>query len=94
MTLAAKHDGGSMDKLLTQVPGALRRQDAAEPEGSTRGRDKTRQLIHDLQVHKIELEAQNEALRQAQHDLETVRTRYLDLFNLAPVGYLTLTKAG
>ncbi|MGB7947988.1 MAG: EAL domain-containing protein, partial [Candidatus Binatia bacterium] len=37
---------------------------------------------------------QNEALRQAQHDLETVRTRYLDLFNLAPVGYLTLTKAG
>jgi PAS domain S-box-containing protein len=50
------------------------------------------QVIHELQVHQIELEMQNEALRDAHLALETSWDKYIDLYEFAPVGYLTLTK--
>jgi PAS domain S-box-containing protein len=51
-------------------------------------------LIHDHQVHQIELELQNEELRDAQKQLESARDRYAELFNNAPAGYLIIDQAG
>ncbi len=54
----------------------------------------TAKLIHELEVHQVELELQNEQLRQAQRNIELSRSRYLELFHQAPVGYATLDASG
>ncbi|MFZ4437934.1 MAG: PAS domain-containing protein [Syntrophales bacterium] len=52
------------------------------------------QTLHELRVHQIELEMQNTALSQRQEELDAARARYFDLYELAPVGYITLSKQG
>jgi PAS domain S-box-containing protein len=52
------------------------------------------ELIHELEVHQIELEMQNEELRQAQLDLEAARDKYTDLYHFAPVGYFSISDKG
>ncbi len=54
----------------------------------------TQQLIHELLVHQIELEMQNDELRKAQAELEESRAKYSDLYDFAPVSYFTFDKHG
>ncbi len=53
-----------------------------------------RRMVHELQVHQIELELQNEELKQTREELERQLEKYSDLYNFAPVGYFTLDSEG
>ncbi len=54
----------------------------------------THELLHDLQVHQIELEMQNDELRRTQAELSDLQEHYSDLFDFAPVGYVTINALG
>jgi len=51
-------------------------------------------LLHELEVHQIELEMQNAELHQAREEMEEVLGKYTDLYDFAPVGYFTLDRNG
>lgn len=52
------------------------------------------QVLHDLRVHQIELEMQNEELRRAQLELDAARVRYFDLYDMGPAAYCTTSQDG
>jgi len=76
--------------LRKRAEDAVRMRDTAK----TLSPDEAQQALYELRVHQIELEMQNEELRRTQADLEASRERYFDLYDLAPVGYFTLSEQG
>jgi signal transduction histidine kinase/ActR/RegA family two-component response regulator len=78
-----------------QAEGILRqRQDADLPSSTAADGQAEPALMHDLQVHQIELELQNEELIRAKLELEVSRALYFDLYDLAPVGYCSTNGQG
>lgn len=64
------------------------------PPGMLSGQWDTAHLLHELQVHQIELEMHNEELRHAYDEADSLREKYADLYDFAPVGYVTLDAQG
>src|SRR5678809_1598494 len=67
-----------------------------EPSGAgsqdnSMAREDTTRLLHQLHVHQVQLEMQNEELRQAQETLAEACEHYTQLYDLSPAGYVTLT---
>ena len=52
------------------------------------------ELIHELKVHQIELQMQNEELRKSQEEVLSLYNQYYELYDHAPVGYFSLDKDG
>jgi two-component sensor histidine kinase len=79
------------DNLRLQAEAKLARAPADPESQSPEG---TARQVHELQVHQIELEMQNEELQQARDELKATLEKFTDLYDFAPVGYLTLDHEG
>jgi PAS domain S-box-containing protein len=78
---------------IQESPAALRRRAetlVTEPQTFIADAD-ARRMLHELDVHQIELELQNTELRSARDELEVLLDQYTELYDFAPVGYFTLT---
>ena len=86
---------GSTAKLRSRAEAVVlknRAQAPKEPPALTQ--DEAQRMIHELQVHQVELKMQNEELSRVQVELEAARAHYFDLYHLAPVGYCILSQEG
>lgn len=72
----------------------LRELQCRAPEASAAAIDHLQQTVQQLQVHRVELEMQNRALRETQQELEQSARRYADLFDHLPTGYLIVSLQG
>lgn len=78
--------------LRQRAEESIRAEEAGDPAALSP--EEIRRLVHELSVHQIELRMQNEELQRSHRALEEALARYLDLYELAPVGYITLSKEG
>jgi len=81
-------------KLRQRAEGALEASSGNYDDPIRFNPDDMKAIIHDLKVYQIELEMQNDELKRSEKELEKTRNSYFDLYNLAPVGYVTLNDKG
>lgn len=87
--MAMKRTDKNSAQLLQEAEAQL----AQESKAKLKPRP-AKDLLHELQLHQIELEMQNEELRWAQIELEKARDRYAYFYDYAPIGYVTLNHDG
>jgi PAS domain S-box-containing protein len=86
---------GNAAELRLRAEAIAREQAARSPKDlQAPSPEEARLALHELRVHQVELEMQNDELRRAQAELVAARARYFDLYDLAPVGYCTLSEPG
>lgn len=84
-----------MSPLRKRAEDALReRLSGLSQEPEVISQENAKRLQYELSVYSIELEMQNEELRRALDELEKTRSRYFELYDLAPVGYCTISESG
>ncbi len=84
---ASSSRDGSFEELRKR---AIQQTSASESCGEGPAPDPSLDLLEELRIHQIQLEMQNEELRIAQAEVEASRSRYFDLYHLAPIGYVTV----
>jgi PAS domain S-box-containing protein len=88
-------DSGGLAALRRRAQVVAREKAVQAPESlAPISPEATRIVLHELQVHQIELKLQNEELRRAQLALEDSRARYFELYDLAPAAYVTVSESG
>lgn len=93
--MASRADNNRIDKLRQDAEKKIPEQSAAlDEEIDSMSADDLRHLIHELRVHETELQMQNENLRQTQAELEKLQERYRELYDNAPVGYISIDLDG
>jgi PAS domain S-box-containing protein len=82
--------------LYRRAQARLRKQQRNEKSrtGAPESETETQRLVHELEVHQVELEMQNVELQEARNKLEVFLADYTDLYDFAPVGYLSLNEQG
>jgi PAS domain-containing protein len=105
-TLRGTQDGGERMKEAGEHPGRRRERCAQRAEDRLKAKssgseaaghdtaEDSQRLVHELQVHQIELELQNEELQESRAELEVAAKIHADLYDFAPMGYLTLDGDG
>ncbi|MDY6824576.1 MAG: PAS domain-containing sensor histidine kinase [Thermodesulfobacteriota bacterium] len=83
--------GHRFQALREKAEHRLRKENNRSPDA---GDEDISRLIHELEVHQVELEMQNQELRQAKTDLQASRDDFADLYESAPVAYITLSPKG
>src|ERR1039458_3661682 len=84
-----------MAELYHRAEARLRtlRKSRESKAGARRTEPDPQRLLHELEVHQIELELQNAELRQTRDELEAALANYTDLYDFAPAGYFTDRKS-
>lgn len=94
--MTSEHDRPRIDSDLRRRAEEVDQRSAAQSleDIDSLSAEEIRLRFHELRVHQIELEMQNVQLRQTQVALEASQNRYFDLYDMAPVGYCTISKHG